>query len=256
MTVLVLMISSGDNPSSKSNDEPGTKIKLGPTISRGTLHIKPRIANPNSDGDGNKPVTEEQKLPIKDRIKDGKRDNEWCKSHDCGHDGGYNGNDDDHNHDGHKHHSHGSHDHHHDHDHNYHNDKHYHNHDDNNYYYYYSNDYSSNHATVILQLDYHGSSNHDNIRLEIGNDFDTTINFAGEPEDLVVTGLNLDDGEDFSVCLENEDSGKVNCVDTSIGIRTRHCTWISACLPNLLFLSLIAVPWRLSRLIIWIHFVL
>ena len=56
-----------------------------------------------------------------------------------------------------------------------------------------------NHATVILQLDYHGSSNHDNIRLEIGNDFDTTINFAGEPEDLVVTGLNLDDGEDFSV---------------------------------------------------------
>ena len=73
-----------------------------------------------------------------------------------------------------------------------------------------------NHATVILQLDYHGSSNHDNIRLEIGNDFDTTINFAGEPEDLVVTGLDLDDGEDFSVCLENEDSGEVNCVDTSI----------------------------------------
>ena len=86
-------------------------------------------------------------------------------------------------------HSHGDHDHHHNHKHNYDNDRHYHNHNDNKYYYYYTNDYSDNHATVILQLDYHGSNNHDDIRLEIGNDFDTVINFAGEPEDMVVTGL-------------------------------------------------------------------
>ena len=107
-------------------------------------------------------------------------------------------------------------DHHHNHNHNYHNDNHYHNHNDNKYYYYYSNDYSDNHATVILQLDYHGSNNHDDIRLEIGNDFDTVINFAGEPEDLVVSNLDLDEGEHFSVCMENEDSGKVNCIDTQI----------------------------------------
>ena len=114
-------------------------------------------------------------------------------SYDGGHDGH-----DDHN-DDHKHHSHGSHNHNHNHGHNYDNDKHYHNHDDNNYYYYYSNDYNDNHATVILQLDYHGSSNHDNIRLEIGNDFDTTINFAGEPEEFSSDGFGSDDGEIFSI---------------------------------------------------------
>ena len=111
---------------------------------------------------------------------------------------------------------HGDHDHHHNHNHNYDHDKHYHNHNDNKYYYYYSNDYSNNHATVILQLDYHNSNSHDDIRLEIGNDFDTIINFAGEPEDLVVSNLDLDEGEHFDVCLDNLDNDKVNCVKTQI----------------------------------------
>jgi hypothetical protein len=225
----------GGGGSGESNQEPKIKITK---IDNGVEHpksIKERYPAPNhpqpkpnhpnpsekpvKDGDGNNGNGGNPKYCHGDNCGKG------CHGDDCGRGngngdgrdggGGHDGGHDNHN-DNNNHHSHGSHDHHHDHDHNYHNDKHYHNHDDNNYYYYYSNDYSSNHATVILQLDYHGSSNHDNIRLEIGNDFDTTINFAGEPEDLVVTGLDLDDGEDFSVCLENEDSGKVNCVDTSI----------------------------------------
>jgi hypothetical protein len=107
------------------------------------------------------------------------------------------------------HHSKGDHQHHHNHNHNYHNDKHHYDHNDNKYYYYYSNDYSNNHATVILQLDYHGTNDVHDVNIEIGNDFDATFDLAGEPENLVITGLDLDNGENFDVCIEN--NGDVNC---------------------------------------------
>ena len=115
----------------------------------------------------------------------------WCHWHDCK-----------------KHH----HDHHHDHNHDHHN------YDSKNYYYYYTNDYSNNHATVILQPDYSHSNNYHDIRVVIGDDqaFDTTINFAGKPENLVVTGLDLDEGETFDTCMENLHSNEVNCVTSHL----------------------------------------
>jgi hypothetical protein len=126
----------------------------------------------------------------------------WSKGGDKGHGYGYG-----HGHYG--HHSHGDHDHHHNHNHNYHNDKHHYDHNDNKYYYYYTNDYSNNHATVILQLDYSHSNDYHDVNIEIGNDFDATFDLAGKPENLVITGLDLDSGENFDVCIEND--GDVNC---------------------------------------------
>ena len=119
---------------------------------------------------------------------------DWCKWHKC-------------NHESHKNHRH-----------NHNNDKHYYNHDTNIYYYYYTNDYSNNHATVILQPDYSHSKNYDKIRLVIGDDngFDTIINFAGKPENLVITGLDIDEGEQFDVCMKNEHDGKTNCVTATL----------------------------------------
>ena len=102
------------------------------------------------------------------------------------------------------------------HKHNHDNDKHYYNTDTNIYYYYYTNDYNNNHATVILQPDYSHTSNYHDIRLEIGFDFDTIINFAGKPENFVVTGLNINEGEQFNVCMRNENDGKTNCVTATL----------------------------------------
>ena len=101
-------------------------------------------------------------------------------------------------------------------EHNHNND--HHNYDTKNYYYYYTNDYSNNHATVILQPDYSHSNNYHDIRVVIGDDqaFDTTINFAGKPENLVVTGLDLDEGETFDTCMENLHSNEVNCVTSHL----------------------------------------
>ena len=98
--------------------------------------------------------------------------------------------------------------------HNYHNDKHYYNTETNIYYYYYSNDYpySNNHATVILQPDYSHTNNYHDIRLVIGFDFDTIINFAGKPENFVVTGLNIKKEINSMSVLKNENDGKTNRV--------------------------------------------
>ena len=113
----------------------------------------------------------------------------WCDWHDCR-----------------KHH----HDHHHDHN------KDHHNYSTKNYYYYYTNDYSNNHATVILQPDYSHTNNYHDIRLVIGFDFDTIINFAGKPENFVVTGLYINKGDQFNVCMKNENDSKTNCVTSHL----------------------------------------
>ena len=82
----------------------------------------------------------------------------------------------------------------------------------------YGNDYpySNNHATVILQPDYSHTNNYHDIRLEISFDFDTIINFAGKPENFVVAGLNINEGEQFNVCMKNENDGKTNCVTATL----------------------------------------
>ena len=103
----------------------------------------------------------------------------------------------------------------HDHDH----DKHYYNHEDKTYYYYYNYGYQNpnhNHATVILQLDYSQTSNYDEVGLIVGEDYYSVINFAGKPENLVVSNLDLYEGQPFQVCLENEHNQKINCQDTKL----------------------------------------
>ena len=113
----------------------------------------------------------------------------------------------------------GNHDHHnHNHKHNHNNDKHHYDSNTKNYYYYYTNDYSNNHATVILQPDYSHTNNYDDIRVVIGDEqaFDTIINFAGKPENLVVTGLDINEGEQFDVCMKNESNDKINCVTATL----------------------------------------
>ena len=101
------------------------------------------------------------------------------------------------------------------HKHNHHND---HSHYDKvtkNYYYDYNNDYNNNHATVILQPDYSHSNNYHDIRVVIGDQyaFDTVVDFSGKPENLVVTGLDINAGEAFDVCMKNQnDGGQTNCV--------------------------------------------
>ena len=147
------------------------------------------------------------------RVSDGGRDGRgggnggkgnWCDHHKCG-DGGRGGGNGNNDGDGHHHHDH---------------DKHYYNNVDKNYYYYYNYGYQNpnyNHATVILQLDYSHTSSYDEIGLVIGNDYYSVINFAGKPENLVVSNLDLYEGQPFTVCLENvHDTQKFNCVDTKI----------------------------------------
>ena len=65
-------------------------------------------------------------------------------------------------------------------------------------------------------MDYSQTNNYDEIRLIIGNDYYSVINFAGKPENLVVSNLDLYEGQEFSVCLENEHDYKVNCQDTKL----------------------------------------
>ena len=138
---------------------------------------------------------------------DGKGEGNWCKSHPgkCEDGGGDDNNNKKHWCDWHK-----CNDDHHKHDHN-------HDHHDyttKNYYYYYTNDYNNNHATVILQPDYSHTNNYHDIRVVIGdsNEFDTVIDFAGKPENFVVTGLDINQGEQFDVCMENQSDGQTNCV--------------------------------------------
>ena len=103
--------------------------------------------------------------------------NDWCDHHDCGHP-----------------------------------DKTYYKNVDKNYYYYYNNGYSSNnHATVILQLDYSNSNNYHDIGLVVSNDFYSKIDFSGKPENLVLSNLDINQGQVFDVCLENAHDGKTNC---------------------------------------------
>jgi len=123
---------------------------------------------------------------------DDREHNNWCKYHKC--------------HENHNH------------RHNHNNDKHHYDKVTKNYYYYYTNDYSNNHATVILQPDYSQTNNYHDIRVVIGDDyaFVTIINFAGKPENLVITGLDINEGEQFEVCMKNENDGKTNCVTATL----------------------------------------
>jgi hypothetical protein len=169
--------------------------KIGDTISKGPKHIN----HPDFGKDNKWKDCKDSK-----RCNDEQGKNHWCDWHKCG---------DDHNHDN------GNHDHHnHNHKHNHNSDRHYYNHDTNIYYYYYTNDYSNNHATVILQPDYSHTNNYHDIRIVIGdsNEFDTVVNFAGKPENFVITGLDINEGEQFDVCMKNESNDKVNCVTATL----------------------------------------
>ena len=66
-----------------------------------------------------------------------------------------------------------------------------------------------------MQPDYSHSNNYHDIRVVIGDEyaFDTVVDFSGKPENLVVTGLDINAGEAFDVCMKNQnDGGQTNCV--------------------------------------------
>ena len=65
-----------------------------------------------------------------------------------------------------------------------------------------------------MQQDYSHTNDYHDIRVVIGDGyaFDTVVDFSGKPENLVVTGLDINAGEQFDVCMENQSDGQTNCV--------------------------------------------
>jgi hypothetical protein len=214
-------VGPGVTPGSEKNcvgkycygDEPKPNTIIGDTISRGPIHIDKVPNDCKNENFNDKCDWQEQGDDCKDKSKwnkdkcGGNDWDDWNKNCNKDHNKWNKDKCKDHDHDGNDNHNHR---------HNHNNDKHYYNKDTNIYYYYYTNDYNDNHATVILQPDYSHTNNYHDIRIVIGFDFDTIVNFAGKPEDFVVTGLNINEGEQFNVCMKNENDGKTNCVTATL----------------------------------------
>jgi hypothetical protein len=120
---------------------------------------------------------------------DGKGD--WCKHHKCGKDG--------HDDDDHKHH-HNWCDSHNCHHHNHHTSTHF-------------SDNHKGHVTVKIELDYKekNSKNLDDVELLIGDVYDKTLNLSDKPDTIKVDHLDIDGGDDFAICLANEDTQEGSC---------------------------------------------
>ena len=139
---------------------------------------------------------------------------EKCVTGQCPHDdyspkhNGY-----EHNYDGHDNHDHGNHQHHnnyckfHDcHHHNHHHDNHHHTSTS-------TSGHSDGDVTVKIELKYDekNSKNLDDMELIIGDIYDKHIDLSDKPDQIKVQHLDIDGGDDFAVCLANEDSQNGDC---------------------------------------------
>jgi len=135
------------------------------------------------------------KQPIK-HIEDCKEkwNQDWNHNGKCdGHNGG-------HDHDGHDHHN------------NWcsHHDCHHHNHHSNTH-------FSDNHhgdVTVKVHVTDYKSNDLEDVHLIIGDVYEKNLDLSDEPDQIKVDNLDIDGGDDFAVCLANEDSDEGDCVVT------------------------------------------
>ena len=112
--------------------------------------------------------------------------------------------DDHHNHDNHDHHRHNNWCDHHDcHHHNHHTSTHF-------------SDHHEGDVTVKVETKYKetNSKNLKDVHLVIGDVYEKVLDLSDKPDTIKVDNLDIDGGDDFAVCLANEDSDEGDCVVT------------------------------------------
>lgn len=70
-------------------------------------------------------------------------------------------------------------------------------------------------VTVRVNVDYGTSSKHlEDVHLIIGDVYEKNLDLSDKPDQIKVDNLDIDGGDDFAVCLANEDSDEGDCVVT------------------------------------------